>query len=312
MLSFFKKSLEKTREAIAGKLRAITGSDVTPEFFDTLETALLDADVGATKTGELLDFLRHERFKTTDEGLALLRRRIAETLEKGDRHPEAGSQSPTARSGGDESPPYSKELSIIVLVGVNGSGKTTVAGKLAHLYKSRGQLPLIVAADTFRAAATEQLSIWAKRAGARFVHGQEGGDPAAVVFDGLQSAKAHHESPVIVDTAGRLQTKKNLMDELGKIFRVINKAEPGAVTEGILVLDATLGQNMMSQAKLFGEVAPVSGLILTKLDGTSKGGALLSVVDLLKVPVMFVGTGESIDDLAEFEADAFAAALTAG
>ncbi|MGH6821814.1 MAG: signal recognition particle-docking protein FtsY, partial [Methylocella sp.] len=203
-------------------------------------------------------------------------------------------------------------LQVIVLVGVNGSGKTTVAGKLAHLHKSQGEKPLLVAGDTFRAAATEQLAIWARRAGVRFVHGQEGGDPAAVVFDGVQSAKAHHENPVIVDTAGRLQTKNNLMDELGKIFRVISKAAPDAAVQGILVLDATLGQNMLSQAKLFNEAAPVSGLILTKLDGTSKGGAILSVVELLKVPVDYVGTGEGIGDIAEFSAQDFAAALTCG
>jgi len=196
-----------------------------------------------------------------------------------------------------------------MLVGVNGSGKTTLAAKLAHRLRLEGRRVLLAAADTFRAAATDQLRIWAQRAGVEIVSGQEGADPASVVFDAAQAATARNVEVLIVDTAGRLQTKKNLMDELGKVARTVDKACPGANVAHVLVLDATVGQNALSQAALFNEACALSGVAITKLDGTAKGGALLAVVSRLKVPVLYTGVGEKLEDLLDFDPAEFAAGL---
>jgi fused signal recognition particle receptor len=210
----------------------------------------------------------------------------------------------------DGAPPAPQQSPwVIVVSGVNGVGKTTSIGKLAHRLHAEGRSVLLVAADTFRAAAIDQLGVWAKRVGADFVHHQSGADPAAVAFDGVKAAAARGIDVVIVDTAGRLHTKENLMAELGKVARVIDKALPGAPHEVLLVLDATTGQNALSQAKVFSETLGVTGVILTKLDGTAKGGAALAVRQELGVPLLWIGVGEGLEDLRPFDARAFAAAL---
>ena len=201
------------------------------------------------------------------------------------------------------------QLAVVLLIGVNGSGKTTLTAKLAHRLKGQGLNVLLAAADTFRAAAVDQLRVWAGRVGVDIVAGQEGADPAAVVYDAAQAAAARNADVLLVDTAGRLQTKKNLMDELGKVVRTVDKACPGANIAHLLVLDATVGQNAVSQAELFNECSPVTGIALTKLDGTAKGGAVLAVVDRLKVPVLYCGVGEQMDDMVDFDAGEFAAGL---
>ena len=199
--------------------------------------------------------------------------------------------------------------SILVVVGVNGVGKTTSIGKLAHQMKGQGKSVLLAAADTFRAAAADQLTIWAERAGVDIVKHQEGADPSAVIFDGIHAAKKRNIDVLICDTAGRLHNRKNLMQELGKIFKIVEREYPEANKEVLLVIDATTGQNAMNQAKVFQEVAPLSGIILTKLDGTAKGGVVLAITQELKIPVKFIGVGEQIDDLQMFDASSFAEAM---
>ncbi len=298
-----KESLVRSREALAGNVhRVLTRRPRVDEAtFEELEEALIAGDVGVATAEKLVIRLR-ERAQAEDlaDGAALeeaLVEEVAALLKSGE-----GAAPP--------SPPG--EPRVILLVGVNGTGKTTTLGKLAAHFRREGKSVVVGAADTFRAAAVEQLRIWAERAGVEMVANQSGADPAAVAYDAVAAAQARRADVVLVDTAGRLQTKVNLMEELRKIGRVVGKRIPGAPHEVLLVLDATTGQNAIQQARQFGAVVEVTGLVLTKVDGTAKGGVVVAIADQLGIPVRFLGLGEGIDDLAPFEADTFAAALFAG
>lgn len=201
------------------------------------------------------------------------------------------------------------EPSVVMVIGVNGVGKTTTIGKLAHIYRNKGKSVLIAAADTFRAAASEQLEIWAKRAGVDMIGANDGADPSSVIYDAVNAARSRHADVLLCDTAGRLHNKKNLMNELEKMNRIIDKNYPGVKRENLIVLDATTGQNALNQAREFGEVAPLSGIVLTKMDGTAKGGIAIAIQSELGIPVKFIGVGEGIDDLQEFDSDTFVNAL---
>ena len=299
-MSFFKKivsGLDKTRKNILGGidnvLKAFTKID--DELFEELEEALILADIGVPASSALIARLR-ERVKSggvTDP--ALIRGLLADEIKK----------LLEADSGGlDLTGP-----SVILVIGVNGVGKTTTIGKLANAFISEGKKVAIAAADTFRAAAIEQIEIWADRSGAQLIKHQENSDPAAVVFDAIQSAKAKKTDILLCDTAGRLQNKKNLMEELRKIAKIIAREYPEAKTEVFLVLDATTGQNALRQAEVFKEAAGITGIVLTKLDGTAKGGIVIAIKNELKIPVRFIGVGEGIDDLQPFNPGDFARAL---
>jgi fused signal recognition particle receptor len=294
-----KEGLSKTRKGFTEKIEQIvTGyAAIDDDLLDDLEAVLLAADVGARTTAALLADIkaavRAKEINGPDDLVPFLRRRIAAIL-------AAGEAAPCQAEGGP---------TVIVVVGVNGVGKTTTIAKLGHYYRDQGRRVLLAAGDTFRAAAGEQLEIWAKRIGAEIIRHQEGADPAAVAFDAVQAAKARGAGILIVDTAGRLHTKANLMEELKKVHRVIARELPGAPHEVLLVLDATTGQNALSQAKLFKEAVDVTGLVLTKLDGTAKGGVIVAVGSELGLPVKWVGVGEKMEDLRPFKADDFAAAL---
>ena len=272
------------------------GSELTDDFYDELEESLILADTGMDVTLELVEELRRrvraEGVKTVEEARSCMVRVIAEALEAGEQ-------------GLD----LSTKPSVLLFIGVNGVGKTTTIGKIGAQLKHSGKKVLFCAADTFRAAAAEQLTIWADRAGVDIIKQHEGADPAAVVFDAMSAAKARKSDVVLVDTAGRLHNKQNLMNELNKISRVIDRELPGCARETLLVLDATTGQNGLIQAKQFGESAGITGIVLTKLDGTAKGGIVLAIAKELGVPVKFVGLGEGIDDLQPFDPAAFAEAL---
>lgn len=291
-----KSSLAKTKEAFSDMLGGLfeIHAEIDDELFDELEFSLVTADVSVKSAHDLIQKLRGEveRRGVTDVKKVrnVLRDCIAEKLE-GERASEPNG------------------MSIVVVIGVNGVGKTTTIGKLAHLYRRKGKKVLLAAGDTFRAAAIDQLAIWAERADVPMIRQHEGGDPAAVIFDALQAAKARQVDYLICDTAGRLHNKVNLMNELEKIFRVIGREAPDANLEVYLVLDATTGQNAVNQAKVFGERQAITGIVLTKLDGTAKGGVVISIEDELGVPVRYIGLGEKIDDLDEFDAKAFATAL---
>lgn len=299
-MGFFDKvktGLSKTKKnmttALNGMIASFTGEN--DEFFDDLEELLIMSDVGAETSmravEELRDTVRREGLRGADEVRGALVRILTEMIK------------------GDTSLKLSSAPSVILTVGVNGVGKTTTIGKLALKFTREGKKVLLAAGDTFRAAAAEQLCVWAERAGADFVRHEEGSDPAAVVFDALSAAKARGTDIVIVDTAGRLHNKSNLMNELSKISRVIERELPGASRETLLVLDATTGQNGLMQAEEFKKTADISGIVLTKLDGTAKGGIVFAIYEKLGVPVKFVGVGEQEDDLMEFNADEFAEAL---
>ncbi|NLU32397.1 MAG: signal recognition particle-docking protein FtsY [Clostridiaceae bacterium] len=293
-----KNGLKKTRESIAKRIDEVLVSlgKVDEELFEELEEILITSDVGVETSVGIIDQLRDKvkKEKITDpEGV---REAIKEIISEKLSHEQAGLD-------------LSTKPSVIVIIGVNGVGKTTSIGKIAHMLRMQGKKVLVAAADTFRAAAIDQLEIWAKRAGAGLIKHSEGSDPSAVVYDAIQSAKSRDVDVLICDTAGRLHTKKNLMEELKKLFRIINRELPGAAVETLLVLDATTGQNAVSQAKTFSEVSQLTGLILTKLDGTAKGGIILSIKDELNVPVKFVGVGEQMDDLQPFIPQDFAEAL---
>lgn len=289
--------LSKTRNSIAEKLGAVFSgfSTINSDFYDELEEALITADIGVPTVDAMLEALRRrvkeQKASKPEEAKDLLRAIVADMM-----RPEA----PFLPDGGK---------AVILVVGVNGVGKTTTIGKLAHLYRERGKSVLVCAGDTFRAAAAEQLTVWSQRTGVGIVKHQEGADPAAVVFDGMSAAKARGTEVLIVDTAGRLHNKKNLIAELEKIARVIDREGEGFEKEVLLVLDATTGQNAVAQAKVFAEAAGITGIALTKLDGTAKGGVAISVKEELGVPVRFVGVGEGMDDLQPFDAEAFASAL---
>lgn len=289
--SKIKEGLKKTKEVLSFKLNKLfTGGVMSDDFYDELEYILLSSDVGAATTERILDDLRdavdekliRDRSKAKDE----LKRLMVEILTE------------------PEVPEYDYPL-VIMVSGVNGVGKTTAMGKLAKKFKKEGHDVLLVAADTFRAAAADQLTVWAERAGVRIVKQAEGADPASVVFDALTSAKAKKNDVVLIDTAGRLHNKKNLMDELGKISRIVTREMPDAMYLNYIVLDATTGQNALSQVDVFNEVVDIDGIILTKLDGTAKGGVVFAITNELEVPVVYVGVGEGIDDLELFDPESF-------
>ena len=295
-----KKGLSKTKKALFGGIEDLFKRfrRVDEELFDELEELLITSDVGVETTEELLDNLREkvkeEKIKEPDEIKKILYADFRAMIGEGDGlH-------------------LSTKPSVILVIGVNGVGKTTSIGKMAAELKSRKKKVIVAAADTFRAAAAEQLAVWCERAGVDLIRQDAGADPAAVVFDTIQAAKSRGADVVIVDTAGRLHNKKNLMDELAKINRVIARELPDADRENLLVLDATTGQNAVIQAREFKEAAKITGLILTKLDGTAKGGIILSIRRELDIPVKFVGVGEGIDDMKPFNADEFAEALFGG
>lgn len=289
--------LAKARGTVAGYLSSVVGrSNIGQETWDDLEEALIRADVGAALTGEILDGVRAqvdaESITEPERLLEVLRADLTARLDMVDRTLH----------------PVGEGTSVWLLVGVNGVGKTTTAGKLGARYAAEGHQVVMVAGDTFRAAAAEQLETWAKRCDAHFVRGAEGADPSSVVFDGIEAGVARDADLVLADTAGRLHNKSNLMDELRKVRRVADKA-PGNVTEVLLVLDATTGQNGLSQARVFTEATDVTGVVLTKLDGSAKGGIVLAIQSELGIPVKLVGLGESADDLIDFEPAEFVDAL---
>ena len=272
------------------------GSELTDDFYDELEESLILADTGMDVTLELVEELRRrvraERIKTLEEARACMVNVIAEALE-----------------AGEQSLNLSTKPSVLLFIGVNGVGKTTTIGKIATRMVNEGKNVLLVAGDTFRAAAADQLEIWAERSGAAIVRQHEGADPASVVYDGIQSAKAKNVDVIIIDTAGRLHNKQNLMNELNKISRIVDRELPGCSRETLLVLDGTTGQNGLIQAKTFKEIAGVTSIALTKLDGTAKGGIVIAVADELQIPVKFIGVGEKAEDLMPFEGMPFVEAL---
>lgn len=289
--SKIKEGLKKTKEVLSYKLNKLfTGGVMNDDFYDELEYILLSSDVGAATTERILEELRdavdekliRDRTKAKDE----LKRLLVEILTE------------------PEIPEYEYPL-VIMVSGVNGVGKTTAMGKLAKKFKNEGHNVLLVAADTFRAAAADQLTVWSERAGVRIVKQSGGADPASVVFDALTSAKAKNNDVILIDTAGRLHNKKNLIDELGKISRVVVREMPDALYLNYIVLDATTGQNALSQVDVFNEVVDIDGIILTKLDGTAKGGVVFAITNELEVPVVYVGVGEGIDDLEPFDPESF-------
>ena len=298
--SFFdrvKAGLEKTKNNFVKKVETIVigYAEIDDDFLDDLEATMLVGDLGPKTTAYLMKEIRRGVtegiINNTGEVMPFMEERITEML------------------GAQEDVLELHKPEVILVVGVNGVGKTTTIAKLAHYYAEQGKKVIIAAGDTFRAAASEQLSIWADRVGVSIVKHKEGADPAAVVFDACASAVAKEADLVIVDTAGRLHTKVNLMEELKKIGRVADKQIPGAPHQTLLVLDGTTGQNAVSQAKLFGEAVPVTGIVVTKLDGTAKGGVVISIKEELGVPVRWIGVGEQMDDLRPFNAKEFANAL---
>jgi len=294
-----KKGLTKTRENFTHNIeRLIIGyADIDDELIDDLEETLLMSDVGVKTTETLITAVRKgikkKEICTPEDLIPFLEQEIVRILEAGENTFHMAEQGPT----------------VLLVVGTNGVGKTTTIGKLSAYYRRQGKSVLLAAADTFRAAAIDQLEIWGKRADAQVIKHGEGSDPAAVVFDAMQAAKARNTDIVIVDTAGRLQTKSNLMQELEKIYRVIGREIPGAPHETLLVLDAGTGQNAISQAELFTQTAPVSGVVLTKLDGTAKGGVTIGIKSQLSIPIKWIGIGEGMDDLRPFRAEDFVRAL---
>jgi fused signal recognition particle receptor len=294
-----KDGLQKTRRQLSDNVhKVLTGRDrVDEEMLEDLEDVLLAGDVGLPTTEALLDRLRErirsDKLTTGAEVETALAEEVETILVAGE-----GEDAGTAGS------PH-----VVLLVGVNGTGKTTTLGKLAHHHARDGKKVVVAAADTFRAAAVDQLRVWAERAGVELIANAEGTDPAAVAFDAVNAGKARGADIVFVDTAGRLQTKVNLMEELRKIGRVVDKAHPGAPHEVLLVLDATTGQNAIQQAEKFGEAIEITGLVLTKVDGTAKGGVVVAISHRLGIPVRYLGLGEGIDDLEPFDARSFARAL---
>lgn len=300
--SKFREGLSKTRSAFVEKVEdlILRRQKIDEEFFEELEEILITADVGVNAVMEIVDELRDEvkqnRIEDPAELQPLLSQKLVQLL--GEKQDE-----PLQIQDG--------RLNVILIVGVNGVGKTTTIGKLAHRLKKEGKQVMLAAGDTFRAGAIEQLEVWGERVGCDVIKQQPGADPAAVIFDALQAAKKRNVDVLLCDTAGRLQNKTNLMEELNKIYRVIRRKIPDAPHEVLLVLDATTGQNAISQAKLFGEKTGVTGLVLTKLDGTAKGGIVIAIRQQLGIPVKFVGLGEQVDDLAPFDPEQFVHALFA-
>ncbi len=290
--------LTKTRDSIVSGFDSIFSgySSIDDDFYDEIEEILVMGDIGITATSAIIDDLKEKvkekHIRKPAECKELLIQSIKDQMNVGDTDSE-----------------FERRKSVILVVGVNGVGKTTSVGKLAGKLKDEGKKVIIAAADTFRAAAGEQLSEWARRAGVDIIGGQEGSDPASVVYDAINAAKARNADILLIDTAGRLHNKKNLMNELGKINRIIDREYSEAYRETLVVLDGTTGQNALAQAREFEEVTNVTGIILTKLDGTAKGGIAVAIHSELGIPVKYIGVGEQIDDLQKFDADAFVNAL---
>lgn len=297
LFSKIKQGLQKTKDSLIGKFQKIANSftKIDEELFEELEETMIMSDIGVETSEEICGRLRKKIKErgVTDPALImdLLQEIIAEIM------------------GDDTGLDLEKTPAVIMVIGVNGAGKTTTIGKLCHQYKNEGKNVLVAAADTFRAAAIDQLEVWTKRAGVDLVKHTEGSDPGAVVYDALDAARARNCDVLIIDTAGRLHNKKNLMEELAKINRIIDNKASDCSREVLLVLDATTGQNAVNQAKLFSETAPVTGIVLTKLDGTAKGGIVISIKNELGIPVKLIGVGEKIDDLQPFNSNDFVNAL---
>ena len=297
LFSKISEGLRKTRDSISGAIGSMLSSftKIDDELFEELEEILIMSDIGAVTSAKICDTLKkrvkEEKIKDPEEIKKLLSQTVAEMV-KGDRELK-----------------LSTKPSFVFVIGVNGVGKTTTIGKLASQLKASGKKVILGAADTSRAAALEQLEVWAGRAGVDIVKSAEGADPASVVFDTIAAAKSRGSDVIICDTAGRLHNKKNLMNELAKMYRMIGLELPDADVETLLVLDATTGQNAVNQARDFKEVADITGIVLTKLDGTARGGVVLAIMDELKIPVKYIGVGEQIDDLQPFDPTEFAAAL---
>jgi fused signal recognition particle receptor len=292
-----KESLSRSRDSLLGlETMALARRPLDADFWDEFEEILIGADFGVPTTDKIVDALKgvakQDRYQSSDQVIARFKRDVKNFL--------------TLPAMGLD---LERKPAVVLIVGVNGSGKTTTIGKLAVAMRRNRRKVLLVAADTFRAAAAEQLTIWAERAGVEIVRGNEGSDPSSVVFDGIAAAKARNVDVVLVDTAGRLQTKTNLMEELKKMRRIIERETGAPPAETLLVLDGTTGQNALSQAKLFNEATQLTGVIVTKLDSTAKGGVLVGIVDQLTVPIKYIGLGEGADALAAFDPDEFTRAL---
>ncbi len=293
-----KEGLSKTRNNIVSGIDAVFNgfSSIDEEFYEELEEILIMGDIGVAATGDILDRLRaqvkEKHIKEPSQCKELLIQSIKEQMQVGE----------TAYD-------FEKKQSIVLIIGVNGVGKTTSVGKLAGILKEQGRKVLIAAADTYRAAAGEQLLEWAHRAGVDMIGGEEGADPASVVYDAVNAAKARNVDVLLCDTAGRLHNKKNLMEELKKINRIIDREFPDAHRENLVVLDGTTGQNALNQAREFGETADLTGIILTKMDGTAKGGIAVAIQSELNIPVKYIGVGETIEDLQKFDAEQFVNAI---
>ncbi|MBE6033657.1 MAG: signal recognition particle-docking protein FtsY [Clostridiales bacterium] len=287
--SFFGKLSEKFSEVFLGRT-------VDEELLEELEEVLITSDIGMETTmkiiGQLREDVRKQGLTTEQQVKDRIISIVKELMDKGEKH-QLCQETPL----------------VILMIGVNGGGKTTSIGKLANKFKQEGKSVLLAAADTFRAAAGEQLEIWGQRVGVNVISHHEGADPSAVIFDAIQSAKAKEADILICDTAGRIQTKKNLMNELEKMNKIIGREYPEAARETLLVLDSTTGKNAVSQAKEFGEIADITGIVLTKLDGTAKGGIVITIADEFNMPVKFIGVGEGMDDLKEFDPEEFAGGL---
>ena len=300
-MGFFDKikaGLAKTRNALSNTLGSVFSgfSEIDSDFYEELEECLILADLGVDTAlkavASLKKTVKEQHLKTTEEARAALKDILVDMLNVGDTKLN-----------------LTNKPAVVLVIGVNGVGKTTTIGKIATQLKKEGKNVLMVAADTFRAAAADQLEIWADRAGVAIVRQNEGADPGSVVYDGIQSAKAKNVDVILIDTAGRLHNKQNLMNELGKISRIVERELPNASREVLLVLDGTTGQNGLSQAKQFKEIAGVTAMAVTKLDGTAKGGIVIAVADALQIPVKYIGVGEQADDLMPFEARDFVEAL---
>ena len=290
--------LTKTRDSfVSGLENVFSGfSEIDDDFYEELEEVLIMADIGVATTEKIIENLQEKVKENKIKEVAVCRQLLVDSIKEQMRvH--------------DDAYDFENKKSVVMLIGVNGVGKTTSVGKLASQFKSDGKKVILAAADTFRAAAIEQLTEWSNRAGVELIAGQEGGDPAAVVYDAVNAAKARNADILVCDTAGRLHNKKNLMEELKKINRIVEREYPGACRETFVVLDGTTGQNALAQARQFSEVADITGIILTKLDGTAKGGIAIAIQSEMNIPVKYIGIGEHIEDLQKFDADAFVDAL---
>lgn len=301
IMGFFdrlKSGLTKTRDNFVSGLDSLFSgfSEIDDDFYEELEEILIMADIGVVTTDRIIEDLKEKVKEQKIKEVSVCRELLMDTIKQQMKVDEMAYE-------------FEHKTSVVLMIGVNGVGKTTSVGKLAGQLKAKGKKVILAAADTFRAAAIEQLTEWSNRAGVEIIAGQEGGDPASVVFDAVNAAKARKADVLICDTAGRLHNKKNLMEELRKINRIIEREFPEAYRETLIVLDGTTGQNALVQAKQFAEVADISGIVLTKLDGTARGGIAIAIQSEMNIPVKYIGIGEQIDDLQKFDADSFVDAL---